>query len=75
MTVDQTLWIAAACLVAFLTGGILGIHNPIPEDDPIPYVLQLDAEDELCTDVVWNPFTEELTAEVWRGDPDTCVPL
>lgn len=38
-------------------------------------VIVLGAEDELCIDVIYDDASGQLTAEVWRGDPDTCEPI
>ncbi len=55
-------------------GVVIGVQ--VADNVPTtPVVIDLLFEDELCTDINYNQFTDTLTAEVWRGDPDTCTPL
>ena len=64
---------AATVLCAFIWGVVAGQYlasEPTPE--PVPATIDLLFEDELCLDVVYDPATDSLTAEMWRGDPDTC---
>ena len=67
--------------LAFLAGGLVGTlepmwdRSPAPAPAPVPHTIVLGSEDELCIDIVFNRYTGVLQAEVWRGDPDTCIPI
>ncbi len=70
-------WLSIFCLlvIAFIVGGFIGARIAESNLDSVPFVLDLESEDELCIDIIFNKFTQELHADVWRGDPDTCAPI